>query len=118
MSFGVVVSHFQEDGSCGSPVPWNGKRGTARCGLHAADGGDNTWPLAASLTTRVPGDFGDPLFIGWVMSWVSERCDGRDGDPSSLRAFWDAPIFRPETGALTFPSTSFRRRCWCSRSTG
>ena len=28
------------------------------------------WPLPAALTTRIPGDFGDPLFISWVMAWV------------------------------------------------
>jgi hypothetical protein len=61
-----------------------------------------TWPLPVALTTRVPGDFGDPLFICWVMSWVAERLSQALTDPLSLRTFWDAPIFRPETGALTF----------------
>ena len=60
------------------------------------------WPLPTALATRVPGDFGDPLFISWVMSWVAERLSAALTDPLSLRTFWDAPIFRPETGALTF----------------
>src|SRR5262245_40070 len=61
-----------------------------------------TWPLPVALTTRVAGDFGDPLFISWVMSWVAERLSQALTDPLSLRTFWDAPIFRPEPGALTF----------------
>ena len=67
------------------------------------------WPLPAALTTRVPGDFGDPLFISWVMSWVAGHLSAAATDPLSLRTFWDAPIFRPETGALTFRSISSRR---------
>jgi hypothetical protein len=60
------------------------------------------WPLPTALATRVPGDFGDPLFISWVMSWVAQRLSTALTDPLSLTTFWDAPIFRPETGALTF----------------
>jgi len=57
-----------------------------------------TWPLPARLTTSVPGDLGDPLFISWVMSWVASHVS----HPSTLGALWDAPIFYPERGALTF----------------
>jgi hypothetical protein len=61
-----------------------------------------TWPVSARLTTSLPGDYGDPLFISWVMTWVAERVSAAAVDPASLRTFWDAPIFHPEPAALTF----------------
>ena len=61
-----------------------------------------TWPVARVLTTGVPGDYGDPLFIAWVMSWVADRVTAALTNPLALRGFWDAPIFYPETGALAF----------------
>jgi hypothetical protein len=61
-----------------------------------------TWPLPARLTTGVAGDYGDPLFISWVMSWVADRVTAAITQPSDLRTFWDAGIFFPERRALTF----------------
>lgn len=61
-----------------------------------------TWPLALKLTTSFPGDYGDPLFISWVMTWVATRLTAAATDPSVLATFWDAGIFYPEPTALAF----------------
>ena len=61
-----------------------------------------TWPVARVLASGVPGDYGDPLFIAWVMSWVADKVTAALTNPLALRGFWDAPIFYPETGALAF----------------
>jgi hypothetical protein len=61
-----------------------------------------TWPLAAHLTTSLPGDYGDPLFVTWVMGWVARQLTHALADPAALQTFWDANIFFPERGALAF----------------
>jgi hypothetical protein len=56
-----------------------------------------TWPLAAQMTRSLPGDYGDPLFVTWVMTWVNESLlRGR------LDGFWTANIFFPERNTLAF----------------
>ena len=52
-----------------------------------------TWPLAAGLTHDVPGDFGDPLFNAWVLSWDFTHLG---------RGWWDANIFAPHPLALAY----------------
>ena len=52
-----------------------------------------TWPLAAGLTRDVPGDFGDPLFTSWVMSW-----DATHLGPG----WWSANIFAPHPLSLAY----------------
>ncbi len=32
-----------------------------------------TWPLVTRPGTSLPGDFGDPAFVSWVMAWVSDH---------------------------------------------
>ncbi len=59
-----------------------------------------TWPLPLKLTTSVPGDYGDPLFVSWVMSYVARQLSAAIVNPFVLRTFWDAPIFFPEPGTL------------------
>ncbi|HUE86067.1 MAG TPA: hypothetical protein VMO26_08315 [Vicinamibacterales bacterium] len=60
-----------------------------------------TWPLAAQLGQSLPGDYGDPLFVTWVMGWVNGRIiDG------AFQGFWDANIFFPERHTLAY-SESF-----------
>jgi hypothetical protein len=56
-----------------------------------------TWPLAAQLTHSLPGDYGDPVFVTWVMAWVNGAIlrGGADG-------FWTANIFFPERNTLAF----------------
>jgi hypothetical protein len=52
-----------------------------------------TWPLAAGLARDIPGDFGDPLFTSWVISW----------DVTHLgRGWWSANIFAPHPLSLAF----------------
>ncbi|MCU1383935.1 MAG: rane protein [Acidobacteria bacterium] len=52
-----------------------------------------TWPLAAGLTHDVPGDFGDPLFTSWVLSWGATHLG---------RGWWSANIFAPQPLALAY----------------
>ena len=54
-----------------------------------------TWPLAAQLGRSLPGDYGDPLFVTWVMGWVNGRIT-----EGAFRGFWDANIFFPERTTL------------------
>ncbi len=52
-----------------------------------------TWPLARGLSRDIPGDFGDPLFTSWVLSW----------DVTHLgRGWWSANIFAPHPLALAY----------------
>jgi hypothetical protein len=61
-----------------------------------------TWPLAANLSSALPGDYGDPLFVSWVMSWVAGSLTPGSPVASTSAGFWDANIFFPESGALAF----------------
>jgi hypothetical protein len=62
-----------------------------------------TWPLSRALTSSLPGDYGDPLFVAWVMAWVARQITrALTGDPGALVTMWDAPIFAPEPNTLAF----------------
>ena len=52
-----------------------------------------TWPLAAGLTHDIPGDFGDPLFTSWVLSWDATHLG---------RGWWSANIFAPHPLTLAY----------------
>ncbi len=52
-----------------------------------------TWPLAAGITHDIPGDFGDPLFTSWVLSWDATHLG---------RGWWSANIFAPHPLALAY----------------
>jgi hypothetical protein len=52
-----------------------------------------TWPLAAGLTRDIPGDFGDPLFTSWVLSWDATHLG---------RGWWSANIFAPHPLSLAY----------------
>ena len=52
-----------------------------------------TWPLATGLTRDIPGDFGDPLFTSWVLSWDATHLG---------RGWWSANIFAPHPLALAY----------------
>ena len=56
-----------------------------------------TWPLAAQLGRSLPGDYGDPVFVSWVIGWVNGRIT--DG---AWRGLWDANIFFPERNTLAY----------------
>ena len=32
-----------------------------------------TWPLARQLNSAFPGDYGDPVFVAWVIGWVGGK---------------------------------------------
>ncbi len=62
-----------------------------------------TWPLVTRLDTSLPGDFGDPVFVSWVMAWVAEHLTAvLRGDLAAWGAMWNAPIFAPETSTLAY----------------
>jgi len=62
-----------------------------------------TWPLAADPTSRLAGDYGDALFVAWVMGWVGDHLWAvLGGDTAAWTAMWQAPIFAPSPDALTF----------------
>ena len=52
-----------------------------------------TWPLAAGLSRDIPGDFGDPLFTSWVLSWDATHLG---------RGWWSANIFAPHPLTLAY----------------
>jgi len=52
-----------------------------------------TWPLARGLTHDLAGDFGDPLFISWVLAWDATHLG---------RGLWNANIFYPHPLALAY----------------
>ena len=55
-----------------------------------------TWPVAAHLTTALPGDLGDPLLNAWILAWDADRL--ADG----LVGLWQAPIFHPYANTLAY----------------
>jgi hypothetical protein len=56
-----------------------------------------TRPLVAQLGSSLPGDYGDPVFVSWVMGWVNDHVGRLNFD-----GFWTANIFFPERGTLAF----------------
>lgn len=54
-----------------------------------------TWPLAASLSTVLPNDLGDPVLNAWILWWNATAV------PLTER-WWNAPMFWPGSGALAF----------------
>jgi hypothetical protein len=52
-----------------------------------------TWPAAASLTTRIPHDPGDPVFNIWILWWNAQATPFTE-------AWWNAPMMWPMTGAM------------------
>jgi hypothetical protein len=56
-----------------------------------------TWPLTAQLHRSLPGDYGDPVFVTWVLSWVNGQV-ARAG----AGEFWTANIFFPERNTLAY----------------
>ena len=52
-----------------------------------------TWPLARGLARDLPGDFGDPLFVTWVLAWDAAHLG---------RGLWNANIFYPHPLTLAY----------------
>ena len=62
-----------------------------------------TWPLVTRAGTSIAGDFGDPVFVAWVMAWVADHLTAMlGGDLGAWAAMWNAPIFAPETSTLAY----------------
>lgn len=61
-----------------------------------------TWPLGAQISSSLPGDYGDPVFVSWVIGWVAGQLTQALTQPSALGGFWDANIFFPEARTLAF----------------
>ena len=62
-----------------------------------------TWPLVTRAGTSLPGDFGDPVFVSWVMAWVADHLTAiLGGNAEAWAAMWNAPIFAPETSTLAY----------------
>lgn len=60
-----------------------------------------TYPLAAHLTSTLPGDLGDPALNAWILGWVSERlAHGGAG-------VWSPPIFFPYRLTLAYSENLF-----------
>jgi hypothetical protein len=53
-----------------------------------------TWPVAASLNSRVPHDLGDPILVVWILWWNAHATPFTD-------AWWNAPMMWPLPGAMT-----------------
>ena len=52
-----------------------------------------TWPAAASLTTRVAHDPGDPVLNIWILWWNAQTTPFTE-------TWWNAPMMWPMTGAM------------------
>ena len=52
-----------------------------------------TWPVAASLTTRIPHDAGDPVLNIWILWWNAHATPFTE-------TWWNAPMMWPMTGAM------------------
>lgn len=62
-----------------------------------------TWPLVTRAGTSLAGDFGDPVFVAWVMAWVADHLTALlGGDLGAWTAMWNAPVFAPETSTLAY----------------
>jgi hypothetical protein len=56
-----------------------------------------TWPLTLQMDRSLPGDYGDPVFVTWVMAWVNGTLTS-----GALEGFWTANIFFPERNTLAY----------------
>ncbi len=52
-----------------------------------------TWPVAATLTSRIPHDAGDPVLNIWFLWWNTQATPLTD-------AWWNAPVMWPMPGAM------------------
>ena len=60
-----------------------------------------TWPVSASLGSRLPLDLGDPLLNCWILWWgLDHLARFLSGEWTAFAGFWNANIFHPEP--LTF----------------
>jgi len=50
-----------------------------------------TWPAVAHPSRTIPGDFGDPLFFAWEISWYGHALLSQIGHPFDANAYWPLP---------------------------
>ena len=58
------------------------------------------WPVPSRLTSRIPGDQGDPVFNTWVLWWNAQAVPFTD-------RWWSPPVFYPLRGTLAFSEHLF-----------
>lgn len=62
-----------------------------------------TWPLVTRPGSSLAADYGDPVFVSWVLGWVADHLTAvLQGNLDAWGAMWHAPIFSPEPGTLTY----------------
>ena len=66
-----------------------------------------TWPLAAGLSSDVPGDLGDSLLNMWILAWGAEHLPQLVTGAMSWSQFWDANIFHPAPLSLALSEHLF-----------
>lgn len=58
-------------------------------------------PVTRSPATQVPVDYGDPVFVMWVLGWVARQLTAAaSGQLEAIDRLWHANIFHPEPGTL------------------
>jgi hypothetical protein len=67
-----------------------------------------TWPLAADLGGSFPGDLGDSLLNGYILSWGEKHLVAfLGGDFGAFGRWWQANIFYPAPYALAYSEHLF-----------
>ena len=67
-----------------------------------------TWPVSATLGTRLPLDLGDPLLNCWILWWgLDHLVRFLSGDWNAFAGFWSANIFHPEPLTLAYSEHLF-----------
>jgi len=62
-----------------------------------------TWPVSATLGSRLPLDLGDPLLNCWILWWGLDHLTRfLSGEWTAFAGFWNANIFHPEPLTLAY----------------
>lgn len=62
-----------------------------------------TWPLAATVTTHLPNDLGDPLLNCWILAWTADHLLAlATGHVEAWSSLWHGNIFHPEPYTLGY----------------
>ena len=67
-----------------------------------------TWPLLTDLGGSLPGDLGDSLLNGYILSWGEKHLVAfLGGDLGAFARWWQATIFHPAPYALAYSEHPF-----------
>ena len=67
-----------------------------------------TWPLITDLGGSLPGDLGDSLLNGYILSWGEKHLVAfLGGDVGAIARWWQANIFHPAPYALAYSEHLF-----------